>query len=154
MSEDREAIRALIHAYADRIDDGDLEGVADLFADATVVAGDGSEFRGRDTLLDLWRNAVITYDGGRTDVCHVISNVTITIDDDGDSASASSYATVFQARPGFELRPIAVSRHRDRFRKVDGRWRFEERRDRQVLTGDLRNHMNGAPAPAGAEGAS
>ncbi len=154
--DDREAIRDLIHAYADRIDDGDLEGVADLFASATIVAGDGSEFSGRDQLLELWRNSVLTYEGGATSVCHVITNVTIRFDDaEGASsdaapvtASSSSYVTVLQARPGFPLQPIAVSRHRDRFEKVDGSWRFTERRDRQVLTGDLRRHMVGAPDPA------
>ncbi len=154
MNDDREEIRALIHSYADHIDDGDLEAVADLFADATIVAGNGMEFSGRDELLELWRNSVVLHEDGRTDVCHVISNLTVTIDPPGDTAGASSYVTVLQARPGFELRPIAVSRHRDRFAKVDGRWRFVERRDRQVLAGDLRHHVIGAPAPDGIEDAS
>ena len=148
VNDDREEIRGLIHAYADRIDDGDLDGVADLFADATIVAGNGMEFSGRDQLVELWRNSVVPHDG-RTDVGHVISNVTITIEPDGTSAAASSYVTVLQARPGFELRPIALSRHRDRFEKVDGSWRFVERRDRQLLAGDLRHHVVGAPAPEG-----
>lgn len=154
MNDDREAIRALIHSYAEHIDEGDLEGVADLFADATIVAGNGMEFSGRDQLLELWRNSVVLHEDGRTDVCHVISNLTITLDDDGRTAGASSYVTVLQARPGFELRPIAVSRHRDRFEKVDGRWRFVERRDRQMLAGDLRQHVVGAPAPVGIGDAS
>jgi uncharacterized protein (TIGR02246 family) len=147
VNDDREEIRALVHAYAERIDEGDLDGVADLFADATIIAGNGMEFSGRETLAELWRNSVVLHEDGRTDVCHLISNLTIALDDDS-TARASSYVTVMQARPGFELRPIAVSRHRDRFAKVDGRWRFIERRDRQVLAGDLSHHVVGAAAPA------
>lgn len=150
MSHDHEEIRALIHAYADHIDEGDLEGVADLFAHARIVAGNGQTFEGRDQLLELWRNSVILHDG-RPQVCHLISNVTIRLDpDDPDAASSSSYVTVMQALPGFPLQPIAVSRHNDRFERVDGEWRFAERRDRQVLMGDLRNHMVGAPDPGAA----
>lgn len=148
MSNDHEQIRALIHAYAERIDDGDFDGVADLFAHAQVIAGNGMRFEGRDTLRDLWRNSVITYEDGSPCVCHVISNVTIDVDPGEDTASASSYVTVHQALPDFPLQVVAVSRHRDRFEKVDGEWRFRERRDRQVLVGDLRRHMAGAPEPA------
>jgi len=148
VGDDHEQIRALIHAYADRIDDGDFDGVADLFAHARVIAGNGMTFEGRDTLRDLWRNSVITYEDGSPCVCHVISNVTIDVDPGGTTASASSYVTVHQALPDFPLQVVAVSRHRDRFEKVDGAWRFRERRDRQVLVGDLRRHMVGAPAPA------
>lgn len=152
MSHDHEEIRALIHAYADCIDEGDLEGVADLFAHARIVAGNGQTFEGRDQLLELWRNSVILHDGA-TAVCHLITNLSVVLDpDDADRASASSYVTVMQALPGFPLQPIAVSRHQDRFERVDGTWRFTERRDRQVLMGDLRNHMVGAPDPAAIEG--
>lgn len=150
MSSDREEIVDLIHAYADRIDSGDLEGVADLFRDATIVAGNGMEFSGRETLAQLWRNSVVLH-GGNTDVCHVITNLSVKVDPDGRSAAASSYVSVFQARPGFELRPIAINRHRDRFVKDGGEWKFVERRDERLLTGDLRHHAVGAEAPAGTE---
>jgi len=144
MSSDHEAIRALVHAYAERIDRGDLEAVADLFAHARLVAGDGSVFEGRDTLLGLWRSALRLADDGLPHCCHLISNLTIAVDPDGAGASASSYVQVMQALDGFPLQPVAISQHRDRFAKVGGAWRFVERRDRQLLVGDLSRHMHGA----------
>lgn len=148
MSNDYEAIRALVHAYAERIDRGNLEAVADLFAHARLVAGDGSVFEGREALLRVWQSAVRLYEDGNPRCCHLISNLTIELDPDGLGASATSYVQVMQAVEGFPLQPVAISQHRDRFAKVDGRWRFAERRDRQVLIGDLSRHVKGVePRP-------
>jgi len=143
MKDDYEEIRALVHAYAERIDGGDFEGVADLFADAQIVAGDGSIFSGRDTLLNLWKSSVRLHEGGSPNVCHLISNLSIVLDEDRDHASSTSYVLVMQALGDFPLQPIAVSRHKDRFAKVDGRWRFIERRDRQILVGNMGHHVYG-----------
>ncbi len=140
---DHEAIRHLVHAYAERIDGGDLDGVADLFAHATLVAGDGSSFSGRDVLRDLWGRSVKLYDDGLPHVCHCISNLDVHVADDGLTATARSYVTVMQARPGFPLQAVAVSLHRDAFAKVDGAWRFTERRDAQLLVGDMSHHVHG-----------
>jgi ketosteroid isomerase-like protein len=155
-SEDREQIRALVHAYAERIDGGDLDGVADLFAHATLVAGDGSEFSGRDTLRELWGDSVKLYDDGLPHVCHVVTNLDVVVDEGGQAATARSYVTVMQAVEGeLALQPVAVSLHRDAFAKVDGAWHFTERRDRQLLVGDLSHHVHGVEPPArpGARGA-
>jgi ketosteroid isomerase-like protein len=46
-ADDVEAIRALVHEYAERIDAGDLDGLAALFADATWGSpGRGAPLRG------------------------------------------------------------------------------------------------------------
>ena len=149
MSDDHEEIRALVHAYAERIDRADFDAVADLFRHATLVAGDGSRFSGRDTLRELWRQSVHVYDDGSPHVCHLISNVDVHLGEDGTSATSRSYVTVMQAVAGqLPLQPVAVSLHLDTFAKVDGAWRFTERRDRQVLVGDLSHHVRGAEAPA------
>jgi ketosteroid isomerase-like protein len=144
--DDYEEIRSLIYSYAELIDEGDFDGVADLFAHATVVAGDGSEFRGRDTLRGLWADAVRLYDGGRPNTRHVITNVNVRRAPDGLSATSHSYVTVMQALPDLPLQAVAVSVHRDTFAKVDGAWRFTERRDSQALVGDLSKHMHGVEA--------
>lgn len=147
MSDDHERIRSLIYQYAERIDRGDFDAVADLFQHATLVAGDGSQFSGRDTLRSLWANSVRTYDGA-PNVCHVITNVDVHVSEGGESAVSRSYVTVMQAVAGFALQAVAVSLHLDSFAKVDGEWRFTERRDRQVLVGDLSHHVHGVEAPA------
>jgi uncharacterized protein (TIGR02246 family) len=137
-ADDRDEIRRLIHAYARRIDSGDLDGVADLFADARLVTGDGQVFSGRETLRSLW-NGVVMYDGvPRTH--HLITNVDVHVDDEGRTATAHSYVTVIQATASLPLQTIAANRHEDRFEKVGGRWRFTERRDVPDLAGDLSQH--------------
>ncbi len=139
-ADDRDAIRSLIHAYAERIDSGDIDGVVDLFAAAEIVSADGQRFSGRETLRSLWSGGLQLYDGiPRTH--HLITNVDVKLADDGMTATARSYATVVQAAPGFPLQVIAASRHEDTFRKADGAWRFSERRDHQDLAGDLSHHF-------------
>lgn len=140
---DVQEITALICRYPDLIDAGDFDAVADLFAHATMRSGTHS-FAGRDELLSLWKNLVVTYEGGTTSTKHLVSNVVVQVDDDGVNASASSAVTVLQARPDFPLQVIATSRHHDRFEKVDGRWRFTERRDSTDLVGDMSRHTKTA----------
>lgn len=148
MNDDHEDIRSLIHAYAERIDEGDFDGVAELFQHATVVSADGSEFRGRDVLRQLWANAVHLYENGLPNTRHLVTNVDVRVAPDRCTATARSYVTVMQATPSLPLQAVAVSIHRDRFAKVEGAWRFTERRDAQALVGDLSHHVRG-PAEEG-----
>lgn len=136
---DVQAVTALICRYPDLIDAGDFEAVADLFAHATMRSGD-YVFSGRDQLLALWRDLVLTYEDGRTSTKHLVSNVVVEVDADRRTAAARSSVTVLQARPEFPLQVIATSRHHDRFEKVDGEWRFAERVDHTDLLGDLSRH--------------
>ena len=76
---------------------------------------------------------------------HVITNVAVEVDDDGRTASARSYFTVFQARPELPLQPILAGRWHDRFKREDGRWRFADRLIHTDLVGDLRFHIKGVP---------
>jgi hypothetical protein len=65
-------------------------------------------------------------------------------DDQAGTATARSYVTVFQARPGLTLQPIMSGRYHDRFQRRDGCWRFTERRVLIDLTGDLTGHLRQA----------
>jgi ketosteroid isomerase-like protein len=139
-AEDVEAIRALIHEYAERIDGGDLDGLAALFADATWGSpGRGEPLRGTDQVRHAY-DGVILYDGIPC-TKHVISNVTIEISEDGAAATARSYFTVLQARPDLPLQAIIAGRYHDRFQRIDGRWRFADRQIVPDLIGDLSRHM-------------
>ena len=138
-SDDVEAIRSLIHEYAERIDNGDLDGVAALFTHGTWSSpGRGTPLRGADQVRRAY-DGVILYDGSPS-TKHVISNVTIELTDD-DTATARSYFTVLQARPDLPLQPIIAGRYHDRFERVDGRWRFADRQILPDLIGDLRRHL-------------
>jgi len=137
--DDGEQIRALIHAYAERIDTGDLDGLAQLFADSTWRSRGRSEvFRGVEQVRRMY-NGVIMYDG-RPCTKHVITNVSI-VADGSDVASARSYFTVLQATPSLPLQPIIAGSYHDEFTRADGTWRFSDRLIIVDLVGDLSQHM-------------
>ena len=134
-----DAITALIHGYAERIDAGDLDGVAALFADATWRSpGRAGALRGTAEVRRAY-DGVILYDGLPC-TKHVISNVTVTVDETGTTATARSYFTVFQARPDFPLQPVIAGRYHDAFVDVGG-WRFADRLIIPDLIGDLSRHL-------------
>jgi ketosteroid isomerase-like protein len=139
-ADDRDEIRKLIHAYAARVDNGDIDGVVELFAHASIVASEGQSFSGRETLRRLWGDGLQLHDGTPA-THHLITNVDVWVDDDGQHAHARSYATAVQAVPGFPLQVIVASRHEDSFEKVADGWRFAERRDFRDLSGDLSHHF-------------
>jgi hypothetical protein len=136
----REAITALVHLYAERVDAGDLEGVATLFADASYGADGGPERRGTGEVLAALRDAIILHAGvPRTK--HVITNLTIEVDESAGTATARSYFTVLQATATLPLQTILAGRYRDRFARGTDGWRFAERRIFIDLVGELREHV-------------
>jgi 3-phenylpropionate/cinnamic acid dioxygenase small subunit len=135
-----EAITALVHGYAELLDDGDLEGVARLFRRATYKAAGGDTRRGEAEVLAALRRRVRLHDGlPRTK--HVITNLTIEVDDAAGTASARSYFTVLQATPGVPLQPILAGRYHDRFACENGAWHFVARIIHLDLRGDLSQHL-------------
>jgi len=139
--DDGEKIRALIHAYAELIDGGDLDGLAELFADSTWRSqGRPEVFRGVEQVRRMYQG-VILYDG-RPCTKHVITNVSI-VCDGSDVATARSYFTVLQATPELPLQPIIAGSYHDEFARADGVWRFSDRLIIVDLVGDLSRHMRG-----------
>jgi 3-phenylpropionate/cinnamic acid dioxygenase small subunit len=139
---DEQAIAALIHAYAERLDDGDLDGVAALFAEATWRTPARAEpLRGTVAVRRAY-DGVLLYDG-RPSTKHVITNVTVEVAPDGASGRARSYFTVLQARPDLPLQPIICGRYHDAFARGAGGWRFADRLILPDLIGDLSRHLRG-----------
>ena len=140
-----EAIRNLLGTYCELIDAGELEQVADLFADAVIRDDAGNEIaRGRDGAHRLFRGTVHLYDGSpRTR--HLTTNTVIDVDEDAGTATARSSFVVLQATDALALQPILVGRYRDRFGLSDGRWTFAERAFAIDLMGDVSAHMRYTP---------
>jgi ketosteroid isomerase-like protein len=134
--DDREAIRDLITGYGERIDAGDLDGVAALFRNGTWIAG-ARRLEGADAVRAVYDD-VILYDGS-PGTRHVMSDVVVDVD--GDTATSRCSFTVLQARPDFPLQVILVGRYRDAFARADIGWEFRERRIDADLLGDLSRHM-------------
>jgi 3-phenylpropionate/cinnamic acid dioxygenase small subunit len=145
VASDEQAITALIHAYAERLDDGDLDGVAALFATATWRTPARSEpLRGAAAVRRAY-DGVLLYDG-RPCTKHVLSNVTVEVGADGNSATARSYFTVLQARPDLPLQPIICGRYHDAFARTQAGWRFADRLILPDLVGDLSRHLRAGAA--------
>jgi 3-phenylpropionate/cinnamic acid dioxygenase small subunit len=141
---DAEQIARLVYTYAERLDAGDFEGVADLFAQATFRSDRRPEVRrGRDEVLAVYRATVATYDGSPS-TRHVTTNLIVEVAPDRRTATARSYFTVFQARPELPLQPIIAGRYHDRFARGDAGWRFDDRLVWMDLLGDLRFHLKRA----------
>ena len=139
------AIENLVYLYAERIDAGDLDGVADLFADATIDTPGANGVTGRDAVLALYAQIVRLYEGGTPLTRHVTTNVRVDVDAGGDSATARSSYVVLQATDTLPLQPIVVGRYDDEFAQVDGSWRFRRRTMHVDLVGDVSHHL-GQPA--------
>lgn len=138
-------IENLLHTYAERIDAGDLEGVADLFAHGRIAgsadAPPDQGIVGRAAVLALYRGSTRLYEDGTPRTKHVTSNSIIEIGSSGESATARSYYTVFQQTDELPLQPIIAGRYHDSFHRVDDAWWFDTRVMLVDLKGDLSRHL-------------
>jgi len=145
MADPAREIENLLHTYAERIDGGDLEGVADLFVHGRILATpDAAPDRaivGRDGVLALYRASTRIYEDGSPHTKHVTTNCIIEVEDGARAAAARSYFTVFQRVDGFPLQPIIAGRYHDTFRRIDGSWWFDTRIMIVDLVGDLSRHL-------------
>ncbi len=139
-----EAIRALIGAYADRLDAGDLDGVAGLFARGVFRSARGGPPRTGASEVRRMYDPVIIYDDGTPRTKHVLGNVLVAVEDGERTATATCTFTVLQAAPDGPLRPVLAGRYVDRFAcdpDGDGTWYFEERVVHPDLMGDQSRHI-------------
>lgn len=142
--ESRGQIENLLYEYQERIDDGDLRGVAEMFAHAQIRAeGSAGAARGAEQIFQMYSRFIRLYDG-QPHTTHTNLNPIIHIDEAAGAATCRSTYVVFQATPGLALQPIITGRYHDRFERVEGSWRFAERVMITRLVGDLSQHQLGA----------
>ncbi|VBB15046.1 nuclear transport factor 2 family protein [Burkholderia stabilis] len=139
-------IANLLYLYAERLDAGDLPGVAELFRHARIKTKEGAPTIGAEELLALFSASVKRYACGTPRTKHVVTNPIIEIDEAAHRATARSYYTVLQSVDGLALQPIAAGRYHDAFERVDGVWRFSFR-DYTLFdfAADLSRHLNPIP---------
>lgn len=135
-------ITNLLHRYAERMDAGELEQVAAMFARAKIVLGGGKVVEGAAPMLALWRANVRIYPCGTPRTKHVISNAIVEVDAAAGTATCRSYYTVFQQTPDLPLQAICAGRYHDEFACENGEWHFTGR-DYSLLdlVGDLSQHL-------------
>jgi hypothetical protein len=137
-----EAIRNLLSTYCERMDAGNFDGLAELFADARMTDERGNVFAtGREEIAGMWHKQTILYDGSpRTR--HVTANPIITVDEMAGTAVVRSSYVVYQGTDDLPLQPIITGRYVDRFiRDKHGVWRWDERSYAIDHAGDLSHHL-------------
>jgi ketosteroid isomerase-like protein len=143
------AIPNLVATYAERIDLGDFEGVAELFTHATITVEENDVVvSGKDETQAMYEQWTRRYaDNGTPHTRHVTTNLILDVDDDAGTGTCRSYITVFQKTDVLPLQPILAGRYHDRFERVDGTWRFAHRHMINDYLGDLSQHMLADPFP-------
>jgi hypothetical protein len=71
----------------------------------------------------------------------VTANLIVEVDEAGATATARSYFTVLQARPGLPLQIMIAGHYHDRFARIDSAWCFTDRLMFVDVLGDLRFHL-------------
>ena len=140
--EDSRQIENLIYRYAELIDSGKLEGVAELFRSGAIVSPAHNVSRnGYEEVLEMYRLSCRLHDSLTPLTRHLTTNVIIDVEEGQIIASARSYYTVIQATPALPLQPIISGRYSDRFRKIDGNWQFSRREMYVDLVGNCSEHL-------------
>lgn len=141
MDDDRAAIAALIYGYAERIDAGDLDGVAAYFAQAVYRSDKGGRYVGAAAVREVLGALVKLHDDGTPRTKHVTTNLVVDVAPARDAATARSYFTVLQATAAIPLQPIVAGRYHDAFVREGGIWRFADRLIHMDLVGNLSDHL-------------
>lgn len=140
----RIAIETLMFTYAERMDGGDLDGVADLFEHGRILDSDGNVMgEGRDGVRAIYERATKIHADGTPMTQHVTSNLIFVFAEDIRSAEVRSRCTVMQALPpDFPLQCIITNYYEDEFAYHETRgWHFVTRKMIPKLLGDLSQHL-------------
>jgi hypothetical protein len=140
-ADDYFAIQNLVFRYARCLDRGDYAGVGSLFAHADLYSLGRLVARSNAELIaEVWRKNTFLYENGTPRTRHVVTN--LIIEPDGEKrARAESYVMVIQQTRTLPLQPIIAGDYFDRFAKVEGHWRFVERRIGTEMFGNLSEHL-------------
>lgn len=141
--DDARKIENLIYRYAELIDSGNLEELAELFAAAEIVSpAHGTSISGCEDVLALYQSSCRLYASNGTPLTkHLTTNVIIEVAEDGQSANARAYYTVIQATDALPLQPIISGRYADKFAKDNDNWHFVRREMYVDLLGDCSAHL-------------
>lgn len=149
MRDDAREIENLVYTYAERLDAGDLDGVAALFAHGRICGmEDGppeTVFAGVARVRQMYEMATRLYEDGTPKTKHITTNVALHVDEDAGTAHGSAYYCVTQATPELPLQVIVTGRYRDTFHRVGGTWWFDTRIMYVDQVGDTSQHLKFSP---------
>ncbi|MGV0743323.1 nuclear transport factor 2 family protein [Mycolicibacterium sp. XJ870] len=138
-------IENLIYTYAELLDAGDLDGVAELFAHGRICGIENGPpetvFTGTAGVRQMYELATRIHDDGTPKTRHHTSNVRIEVDDDQGTATSRSYYLVTQATAELPLQVIVTGHYHDTFHRIDDVWWFDSRTMFVDQVGDMSHHL-------------
>ncbi len=145
MSDSAVQITNLIYSYAELLDAGDLDAVAELFAYGRICGVENGPpetvFSGTAGVRRMYEMATRIYSDGTPKTKHHTSNVQLDIDEAHETARGTSYYLVTQATPDLPLQVIVTGHYRDTFHRIDGVWWFDTRTMFVDQVGDVSHHL-------------
>ncbi|MCS6924338.1 MAG: nuclear transport factor 2 family protein [Candidatus Binatia bacterium] len=122
--EEKFAIQELIARYNHAIDFGNYEAWVECFTEDGVFEGSAGRFAGRAE-LQKFTEQFNTMRTNLPNVRHCVMNTVTEVE--GDTAVSSSYLQlVTTGKEGTKI--VFTGRYDDKLVKVDGKWRFKERK--------------------------
>lgn len=126
------AIQNLIYRYADLLDRGKLDEAGALFDHSDFYVGGVAEplsRAGQNCMAQVFREWMSMFPeaGGVPSTRHVTTNLIIETDG-ADRARTQAYVIIFQSGKALPVQAALGGDYSDRFQKIDGQWRFIERR--------------------------
>ena len=145
MSDSAREITNLIYTYAELLDAGDLDAVADLFTHGRICGVENGPpetvFAGPARVREMYEMATRIYEDGTPRTHHNTSNVQLHIDEEAGTARSKSYYCVTQATPELPLQVIVTGHYHDTFHRVQGEWWFDSRIMFVDQVGDVSRHL-------------
>ena len=145
MSGSAREITNLLYAYAERLDSGDMDAVAGMFAHGRICGmEDGppeTVFEGAAGVRRMYDMATRIYEDGTPKTKHLTTNVQLDIDEAAGTARSTSYYCVTQATPDLPLQVIVTGHYKDTFHRLDGVWWFDSRTMFVDQVGDVSHHL-------------
>jgi ketosteroid isomerase-like protein len=138
MSNDHWEISNLMARYAELLNLGQIDEVAELFRHGKITSeGNPTAREGTEEVAAMYRNSVRIPEKF-PDTLIFTTNLQIEVD--GDRATGKAYfLAMHQTERG--VAPVIAGRYHDEFRKIDGTWWFHHRHMIPDLSGDLSTHL-------------
>ncbi len=134
-SDDLAQIQHLIAKYAHAWDGGDPAGWSETFTEDGEFTLQGKSYRGRDALQAFCRSRTTDRSSFRPLVLqHWANNVVVEID--GDEGEGKAMFLMIKRAESGAGEIVFMGKSRDRYRRVDGRWKFVSR-----VTGDVTDEV-------------
>ena len=127
--EEKDAIRELLAEYCFRLDGGDYDGMAGLFAEDGTWDTAFGKASGRTAIAGLARDIRARAGDNRPRAIHLVTNIVIKLD--GDAATVRSNWTVVQNSPTNSPGGPKIGSgggYADQMVKEGGRWLFRYRK--------------------------